>query len=318
MSHAKRLGVLDSLRRLSAHHWLTFPQDNACLLLDGACHLSLLSDFKVLWPQRAWISLYEDLPEGASPRHTPCVFAIDRQWLESAQAEAWLLNSDNPAQGRLCLVWSTESLTTLAAHLKQHIQIVKPDRKTVFLRIQDPDVLPHALQCMDDAQRQHFLNPMRQLCWTDLDQRWLQRPGGHNTKAHTAANKWAWSAQQLHALEQALMPRKILAHLMQEHPEWLAGSPEGWRHQIQSWSAKAMALGINSPNAIRLYCVLTLTVGDDFIATPDVARQMQKTATLPPSEGFLQAMADVSATVWDHLAQRKMALRHARHPMDVQ
>jgi hypothetical protein len=318
MNSAKRLGVLDSLRRLSARHWLNFPQDNACLLLDGACHLSLLSDFKGLWPQRPWISLYEDLPEGASPEYTPCVFAIDRQWLESAEVEAWLLNPENPARGRLCLVWSTASLTSLAAHLKKHIQIVKPDQKAVFLRVQDPDVLPHALQCMGDAQRQHFLAPMRLLCWTDLDQRWLQRPGDQNTDPLTAPTKWTWSAHQLHALEQALMPRKILAYLTQEHPDWLAGSQEGWRRQIHTWSAKATALGINKPSAIRLYCVLALTVGEDFIATPEVARQMQETASLSPTEGFLQAMATVSATAWDHLAQRKMALRHARHPMDLQ
>jgi hypothetical protein len=317
MSLNKKLDMFEHMRRLAEYQWLVHPQDKACLLFDGAAHLSWLPDFKVLWPERTWISLYEDLPEGASPEYTPCVFVVDPPWLMHEAAQAWLLSRDNASQGRICLFWTPMALAPLASHLKQHIQLLTPGGKTALLRIQDPDVLPHALQCMSHAQLQHFFNPIRLLCWTDLDQRWLQRAGGGVSSLSKPTGPWPWSHQQLQQLETALMPRKILAHLQQEHQEWLGASQEGWLQKVQAWVKQALSLGIDSPAALRLYCSLALTVGDDFMESPEVTRQVQQASGLPPSNGFLKAMGAVSESIWDQLAQRKLAPRLALHPRDA-
>lgn len=316
MTESQLSGFMRSMSEQTAQHWHRWPKDNAILMLDGASHPQGWSGFKALWPERSCIGLYQDLPEGASPDFTPFVFAVDPEWLAHKSVHSWLFDDQNTAQGRLCLIWTPLTLEAMANHLKQHVRLRTPERKTALLRFQDPDVLPHALQNMGEEQRQHFLTPVRLLCWTDLDQRWMSVRGAGGDHTPQAQTPWGWSAEQLAQLAQALSPRKILEHLQQEHPDQMTGSQEGWRHKLAGWLGQSPAQGLDTHAARVLYCSLALTVSENFAKVPEVARQLAQENPAEPSKRFIAAIAAVPSHVWDRLAAGQNKPRSAPHPLD--
>lgn len=314
MNGAQYSGMAKTLSDLTRHHWAAHPQLNACILLDGACHPERLNAFRTHWPERSCISLYADLPEGASVHCTPLLFGLDASWMASEAFGAWLWDAEDLVPGRMCLIWSDMDQQSMARHLKQHVHVVTPEGKTALLRFQDPDVLPHALDCMAPAQRQHFLEPIQSLCWTDLDQRWVKLPGGGQPSSPKHEETWQWTQAQLQQLDRALAPRKILDHLQQEHAEWLSGSQEGWCLRLRDWVQQAQAQGIADVVAWRVYCTAALTVGDDFMQAPEVISVLKEGGRPMSSDVFLQAMKAVPDAAWDRLAARKLAVREASYP----
>lgn len=308
--------LFETLRQLADQHWMSAPDDKAYVLVDGAFFPSLYPDFKANWPQQACISLYGDFPEGASPEYTPFVFEMNSAWLQHPATSQWLYKPDNPALGRIILIWTSQTLTALSGHLTQHVRALAPQGRVAYLRIQDADVLPCALECMEQVQRDHFLAPLHMLCWTDLDHRWFKLSGAAGQIPQAQQTVWPWTESQTRRLARALLPRKILMHLEQEHAERMTGSREGWRTLIRKWVEKATAKGIEEAAEVQLYCTLALTTGEDFMDAPAVMRCIEQADAHAPAQSFMQAMAAVPADVWDQLAAKQKARNPVTHPMD--
>ena len=280
------------------NHRERFAEQHCYALVDGALNEKLLGQVKRRWPWLEWYSLYEDLPESAWPESTPLFFHVGVD--EGERFVRWLLTSQQVAAESVLFVWAAASTEAMAKHLGQYAELKTAAGTRAVLRFHDPNIWPAALAVMTQDSVAHFLAPVFEVWFPDVDNVWhITRGAGKDVPQ--PIKEYVWTQEQEERFAELILPRKILRSLEIDNEERLTGRRGGWLETLQGWIKRAKKAGAKNAGEMTLYCVVALQVGGGFEADESVATELNGISTRHLS--FSQAISNVSPETWNRLSR---------------
>ena len=256
------------------------------------------------------VSLFDGTPEAAAQVFSPRLIPVNA--VPSALCDRLLgLNLQRP-----CVSWllSPQPTATLGEHLRSWLGGVLLDHDgselgEVMARFFDPRVLPGFMAMLSSDQRQEFMRPVTTWAVWLRSRRWEQwiRPPDQTPKL--LPRRPQYTLEQAKLLDAATRTDRLLARLEDQRDDPAAGELADDLHarlfalpqdlcfqRLDELVRRATRAGLASDADIQLYCLLALSICEQFGEHPSVRAALARCVAGEAS--LADAMADVAPDDW--------------------
>ncbi|MET1068282.1 MAG: DUF4123 domain-containing protein [Pseudomonas prosekii] len=268
---------------------LPWGKHQALLLLDGATVSDLPQRLKQLSPGATTVALY-DCPSFTDLRDiSPVLAAV--QSIDEPLLQFYLQHAH---EEWAVLLFSADSVHTVAQHLRKLLTVELPEGLPVFLRLADAAVA----RALFGSGDQRLFGPLAGVVTSDGVAADWQYHQPRLAECPDLPTPYRLSAEQNSALDQADQRRVLIeldAHLLKHFPEFHRGATVAQRWPVlEQLGAESSSLGLNSQSELFYYAnVVAWLNGSPLEQHPHLNRLLH-TPSLQPIGERIALAADMA------------------------
>lgn len=240
------------------------PDSNVYLLLDHGGLPGLVKQLSRSATE--WVSLFEDTNEENALTVAPIlVLAVADKSVRLAQMLLKWLSEHGTYSSTISVLSSSLDLRTLKSHMVERLDVKLSENMEAMLRYFDPRVFEGLVNVLTLEQKWSFFFPVSSWWYVDRSGK-IQCAGAGKNEAEMVSQQLELTSAQEQALICKCEVDQILASLRQNACDLMQRImlPQQYKF-VDENVQEARSFGVDSIDALKLYCVIALAMGREFM-----------------------------------------------------